>query len=166
MLHYVVRRYTALQDVTLRCKTLHYVVRRYTTLWDVTLRCKTLRYVVRRYTTLWDVTLRCKTLRCFSPTNLRNHGGPVRNNLVGNCPMSHRYFRLCVCVSLSFTQVQCSSTVIGSTPVVKSNMSCQLPVVDPFHPSVMKFISATSDPECTGKPHGELLDGVLKFTGK
>ena len=32
MLHYVVRRYSTLQDVTLRCKTLHYVVRRYTTL--------------------------------------------------------------------------------------------------------------------------------------
>ena len=152
------RRYVTLWDVTLRCETLRYVVRLYTTLWDVTLRCETLHYVVRRYVV--------RRYAVFSPTNLRNHGEPIRNNLVGNCPMSHRYFRLCVCVSLSFTQVQCSSTVIGSTPVVKSNMSCQLPVVDPFHPSVMKFISATSDPECTGKPHGELLDGVLKFTGK
>lgn len=45
-------------------------------------------------------------------------------------------------------------------------MSCELPVIDPFHPSVMKFISETTDPECPGKPHGELVDGVLKFTGK
>ena len=38
------------------CKTLHYVVRRYTKLKDVTL------YVERRYITLKDVTLRWKTL--------------------------------------------------------------------------------------------------------
>ena len=45
-------------------------------------------------------------------------------------------------------------------------MSCELPVIDPFHPSVMQFISETTDPECPGNPHGELVNGVLKITGK
>ena len=45
----------------LRCKTLHYVVRRYATLLDITLRCVMLRYIVRRYATLYDITLRCDT---------------------------------------------------------------------------------------------------------
>ena len=30
----------------------------------------------------------------------------------------------------------------------------------------MQFISETTDPECPGNPHGELVNGVLKITGK
>ena len=44
-------------------------------------------------------------------------------------------------------------------------MSCRLPVLDPFHPSIMKYISATSYPECPGKQYGELVNGRLQYSG-
>ena len=37
--------------------------------------------------------------------------------------------------------------------------------MDPFHPQIMKFITPTADPECSGKQYVELVDGVLRFTG-
>lgn len=45
-------------------------------------------------------------------------------------------------------------------------MGCRIPFMDPFHPQIMKFITSTSDPICPGKRYGELVDGVLRFTGK
>ena len=125
MLHYVVRCYTTLWDVMLRCEMLHYVVRRYATFWDVTLRFEMLRFVLRCYVTLWDVTLRWNTLRFQTEStklfrSANNSIGQIiltmryfvlllffwtncptvwpfgRTNcyLVGNWPMSARYFRL------------------------------------------------------------------------
>ena len=38
--------------------------------------------------------------------------------------------------------------------------------MDPRHPSIMRFISNTADPQCSGKKYGELVDGMLKFTGE
>ena len=38
--------------------------------------------------------------------------------------------------------------------------------MDPFHPQIMKFVSSAADPKCWGKRYGELVDGVLRFTGK
>ena len=44
-------------------------------------------------------------------------------------------------------------------------MNCRLPALDPFHPSIMKFVTKTSYPECPGKEHGRLENGKFKFTG-
>ena len=54
---------------------------------------------------------------------------------------------------------------MNPTPL-PSNVGCQIPFMDPRHPSIMRFISNTADPQCSGKKYGELVDGMLKFTGE
>ena len=63
-------------------------------------------------------------------------------------------------------KVRCAPTVKSSfSNTSSSNMSCRLPVLDPFHPSIMKYISATSYPECPGKQYGELVNERLQYSG-
>ena len=43
---------------------------------------------------------------------------------------------------------------------------CQIPELDPFHPSIMQYIRDTKDPDCHGTTYGRLWNGTLKFVGK
>ena len=47
-----------------------------------------------------------------------------------------------------------------------NSISCRIPELDPFHPSIMQFIKDTPYPNCPGTTYGVLQDGTLNFTGK
>ncbi|XP_028412226.1 uncharacterized protein LOC114535046 isoform X2 [Dendronephthya gigantea] len=45
----------------------------------------------------------------------------------------------------------------------KDSVSCRIPELDPFHPSIMQYIKETGKPYCPGTTYGSLWDGKLKF---
>ena len=47
-----------------------------------------------------------------------------------------------------------------------NSIICQIPEIDPFHPSIMQFIEDTPYPNCTGTTYGVLKDATLNFKGK
>ena len=47
-----------------------------------------------------------------------------------------------------------------------NSISCRIPEIDPFHPSIMRFIKDTPYPNCTGTTYGVLQNGTLNFKGK
>lgn len=69
-------------------------------------------------------------------------------------------------ILFAFLQDRCASIINVNPTPLPSNVGCQIPFMDPRHPSIMRFISNTADPQCSGKKYGELVDGMLKFTGE
>ena len=47
-----------------------------------------------------------------------------------------------------------------------SKMSCKIPKLNPFHPSMVKLLKNIPMPQCTGqKSYGKLVDGNIKLIG-
>ena len=71
-------------------------------------------------------------------------------------------------ISSNFLQAHCARTTKSTEKNMspKSNMTCQIPYLDPFNPSVMKFIRKREESNCNRfRSCGKLVNGIFHITG-
>ncbi|XP_028406354.1 uncharacterized protein LOC114528834 isoform X2 [Dendronephthya gigantea] len=61
------------------------------------------------------------------------------------------------------TKEQCASITKDKVQPLPSEIGCRIPFMDAFHPQIMKYVSSSASPKCSGQRYGELVDGALHF---
>ncbi|CAB4031674.1 Hypothetical predicted protein [Paramuricea clavata] len=62
---------------------------------------------------------------------------------------------------------ECAASLESEEKDKKSDLACEIPDIDPFHPSMMKLLHNVTMPSCSQyKSYGKLVNGKIQFLGK